>query len=249
MSLSETIFFFIPFSTTSDVLSLMTVCKDFKEVTRKSIEFFTSSEYVEQTVMCGRTFLNTCYCDACGFDSSFLSREHRELSHPMRCIMYRQDPPPRRTIIICKDNWMCTFKGLISRAVDSAKYKRFYSIKPLAPLLQNFSIPRSNGSRSIATMLTPTVFVYSKTAGLCSEMYWDTDKGTCSKCVRHRDLLLPSRMLTSTEIQVLCKLSSKLNNDVITVIKSFLSHPYPVKPKLASWDLIAGTYNYKINST
>ena len=73
MSLSETIFFFIPFSTTSDVLSLMTVCKDLKEVTRKSIEFFTAIEYQENSVMCGRTFLNTCYCDACGFDSSFLS--------------------------------------------------------------------------------------------------------------------------------------------------------------------------------
>ena len=140
-------------------------------------------------------------------------------------------------------------KGLISRAVDSAKYKRFYSIRPLAPPLQNFSIPRSNGSRTIATMLTPSVFVYSKTAGLCSEMYWDTEEGTCSKCVRHRDLLLPARMLTSIEIQVLCKLSSKLNNDVITVIKNFLSHPHPVKCKLASWDLIGGTYNYKINST
>jgi len=249
MSLSETIFFFIPFSTTSDVLSLMTVCKDFKEVTRKSIEFFTAIEYQDQTVMCGRTFLNTCYCDACGFDSNFLSREHRELSHPMRCIMYHQDPPPRRTIIVCKNNWICTFKGLISRAVDSAKYKRFYSIRPLAPLLQNFSIPRSDGSRTIATMLTPSVFVYSKTAGLCSEMYWDTEEGTCSKCVRHRDLLLPARMLTSIEIQVLCKLSSKLNNDVITVIKNFLSHPHPVKCKLASWDLIAGTYNCKKNST
>ena len=249
MSLSETIFFFIPFSTTSDVLSLMTVCKDFKEVTRKSIEFFTAIEYQDQTVMCGRTFLNTCYCDACGFDSNFLSRERREISHPMRCIMYHQDPPPRRTIIVCKNNWICTFKGLISRAVDSAKYKRFYSIRPIAPLLQNFSIPRSNGSRTIATMLTPSVFVYSKTAGLCSEMYWDTEEGTCSKCVRHRDLLLPARMLTSIEIQVLCKLSSKLNNDVITVIKSFLSHPHPVKCKLASWDLIGGTYNYKINST
>ena len=33
------------------------------------------------------------------------------------------------------------------------------------------------------------------------------------------------------------------------VIKNFLSHPYPVKPKLASWDLIAGTYNCKKNST
>jgi hypothetical protein len=44
-------------------------------------------------------------------------------------------------------------------------------------------------------------------------------------------------------------MSTKLNNDVVTVIKSFLSHPYPVKPKLASWDLITGTYNYKINST
>ena len=249
MSLSETIFFFIPFSTTSDVLSIMTVCKDFKEVTRKSIEFFTASEYVDKEVLCGRTFLNTCYCDACGFDSSFLSRDLRELSHPMRCIMYHQDPPPRRTIIVCKNNWMCIFKALISRAVDSAKYKRFYSVRPLAPLLQNFSIPRSDGSRSIATMLTPTVFVYSKTAGLCSEMYWDTDEGTCSKCVRHRDLLLPARMLTSTEIQVLDKMSTKLNNDVVTVIKSFLSHPYPVKPKLASWDLITGTYNYKINST
>ena len=242
MSFSETIFFFIPFSTTSDVLSLMAVCKDFKEVTRKSIEFFTASEYVDNNVMCGRTFLNTCYCDACGFDSSFLSRNLRELSHPMRCIMYHQDPPPRRTIIVCKDNWMCTFKALISRAVDSAKCKRFYSVRPLAPPLQNFSIPRSDGSRSIATMLTPTVFVYSKTAGLCSEMYWDTDEGTCSKCVRHRDLLLPARMLTSTEIQVLDKMSTKLNNDVVTVIKSFLSHPYPVKPKLASWDLITGTY-------
>ncbi len=168
MSLSETIFFFIPFSTTSDVLSLMTVCKDFKEVTRKSIEFFTAIEYQENSVICGRTFLNTCYCDACGFDTSFLSRELRGIGHPMRCIMYRQDPPPRRTIIVCKDNWICTFKGLISRAVDSAKYKRFYSIRPLAPLLQNFSIPRSNGSRSIATMLTPTVFLSSKTAGLCS---------------------------------------------------------------------------------
>ena len=220
----------------------MTVCKDFKEVTRKSIDFFTASEYVDKEVMCGRTFLNTCYCDACGFDSSFLSRDLRELSHPMRTIMYHQDPPPRRTIIVCKDNWMCIFKALISRAVDSAKYKRFYSVRPLAPLLQNFSIPRSDGSRSIATMLTPTVFVYSKTAGLCSEMYWDTDEGTCSKCVRHRDLLLPARMLTSTEIQVLDKMSTKLNNDVVTVIKSFLSHPYPVKPKLASWDLITGTY-------
>ncbi len=238
----DVIFFFIKFSTTSDVLSLMTVCKDFKEVTRKSIDFFTASEYVDKEVMCGRTFLNTCYCDACGFDSSFLSRDLRELSHPMRTIMYHQDPPPRRTIIVCKDNWMCIFKALISRAVDSAKYKRFYSVRPLAPLLQNFSIPRSDGSRSIATMLTPTVFVYSKTAGLCSEMYWDTDEGTCSKCVRHRDLLLPARMLTSTEIQVLDKMSTKLNNDVVTVIKSFLSHPYPVKPKLASWDLITGTY-------
>jgi len=177
MSLSETIFFFIPFSTTSDVLSLMTVCKDFKEVTRKSIEFFTASEYEDQNVMCGRTFLNTCYCDACGFESSFLSRDLRELSHPMRCIMYHQDPPPRRTIIVCKDNWMCIFKALISRAVDSAKYKRFYSVRPLAPPLQNFSIPRTDGSRSIATMLTPTVFVCSKTAGLCSELYWETDKG------------------------------------------------------------------------
>ena len=74
MSLSETIFFFIPFSTTSDVLSLMTVCKDFKEVTRKSIEFFTAIEYQDQTVMCGRTFLNTCYCDACGFDSNFFEQ-------------------------------------------------------------------------------------------------------------------------------------------------------------------------------
>jgi len=185
----DVIFFFIKFSTTSDVLSLMTVCKDFKEVTRKSIDFFTASEYVDKEVMCGRTFLNTCYCDACGFDSSFLSRDLRELSHPMRTIMYHQDPPPRRTIIVCKDNWMCIFKALISRAVDSAKYKRFYSVRPLAPLLQNFSIPRSDGSRSIATMLTPTVFVYSKTAGLCSEMYWDTDEGTCSKCVRHRDYI------------------------------------------------------------
>ena len=249
MSLSETIFFFIPFSTTSDVLSLMTVCKDFKEVTRKSIEFFTAIEYVDQTVMCGRTFLNTCYCDACGFDSSFLSRELRGIGHPMRCIMYHQDPPPRRTIIVCKDNWVCTFKGLISRAVDSAKYKRFYSVRPLAPMLQTFSIPRSDGSRSIATMLNRTVFVCSRSIGLCSELCWETDKGTCSKCVRHRDLLLPARMLTSIEIQVLCKLSSRLNNDVITVIKNFLSHPYPVKPKLASWDLIAGTYNCKKNST
>ena len=199
--------------------------------------------------MCGRTFLNTCYCDSCGFDSSFLNRNLRELSHPMRCIMYHQDPPPRRTIIVCKNNWICTFKALISRAVDSAKYKRFYSITPLAPLFQNFSIPRTDGSRSIATMLTPTVFVCSKKAGLCSEMYWDTEEGTCSKCVKHGDLLLPARMLTSTEIQVLCKLSTKLNNDVVTVIKSFLSHPYPVKCKLASWDLITGTYNYKINST
>ncbi len=249
MSLSETIFFFIPFSTTSDVLSLMTVCKDFKEVTRKSIEFFTAIEYQENSVICGRTFLNTCYCDACGFDSSFLSRELRGIGHPMRCIMYHQDPPPRRTIIVCKDNWICTFKGLISRAVDSAKYKRFYSIRPLAPPLQNFSIPRSDGSRSIATMLNRTVFVCSRSIGLCSELCWETDKGTCSKCVRHRDLLLPARMLTSIEIQVLCKLSSRLNNDVITVIKNFLSHPYPVKPKLASWDLIAGTYNCKKNST
>jgi len=249
MSLSETIFFFIPFLTTSDVLSLMTVCKDFKEVTRKSIEFFTAIEYQENSVICGRTFLNTCYCDACGFDSSVLGRELRGIGHPMRCIMYHQDPPPRRTIIVCKDNWICTFKGLISRAVDSAKYKRFYSIRPLAPPLQNFSIPRSDGSRSIATMLNRTVFVCSRSIGLCSELCWETDKGTCSKCVRHRDLLLPARMLTSIEIQVLCKLSSRLNNDVITVIKNFLSHPYPVKPKLASWDLIAGTYNCKKNST
>jgi hypothetical protein len=236
------IFFFIPFSTTSEVLSLMAVCKDFKEVTRKSIDFVTASEYVDKEVLCGRTFLNTCYCDACGFDSSFLSRNLRELTHPMRTIIYHQDPPPRRTIIVCKDNWMCIFKALISRAVDSAKYKRFYSIRPLAPPLQNFSIPRSDGSRTIATMLTPSVFVYSKTAGLCSEMYWDTEEGTCSKCVRHRDLLLPARMLTSIEIQVLDKMSTKLNNDVITVIKSFLSHPHPVKCKLASWDLITGTF-------
>ena len=249
MSLSETIFFFIPFLTTSDVLSLMVVCKNFKEVTRSSIEFFTAIEYQENSVICGRTFLNTCYCDACGFDSSFLSRELRGIGHPMRCIMYHQDPPPRRTIIVCKDNWICTFKGLISRAVDSAKYKRFYSIRPLAPPLQNFSIPRSDGSRSIATMLNRTVFVCSRSIGLCAELCWETDKGTSSKCVRHRDLLLPARMLTSIEIQVLCKLSSRLNNDVITVIKNFLSHPYPVKPKLASWDLIAGTYNCKKNST
>ena len=220
----------------------MAVCKDFKEVTRKSIDFVTASEYVDKEVLCGRTFLNTCYCDACGFDSSFLSRNLRELTHPMRTIIYHQDPPPRRTIIVCKDNWMCIFKALISRAVDSAKYKRFYSIRPLAPPLQNFSIPRSDGSRTIATMLTPSVFVYSKTAGLCSEMYWDTEEGTCSKCVRHRDLLLPARMLTSIEIQVLDKMSTKLNNDVITVIKSFLSHPHPVKRKLASWDLITGTF-------
>ena len=51
MSLNQTIFFFIPFSTTSDVLALISVSRDFKDVTRNAIESYTASEYHNPKVL------------------------------------------------------------------------------------------------------------------------------------------------------------------------------------------------------
>ena len=241
MSLSNTSYFFCPFLTFNDILSFKCISREYQKITKQNIEEYTIMEIKNPTISFSRTMINTILCDSC--ENYSISRENEK-----KFVTYCQDILPRRVIVICTNNWQCRFKAIISRASCSAKQKYFYTKYPLAESYQTFSIPRSNGTRNLATILNPNVVKYSSRIGLCAELGWDESREhSLSKHVKLTDIIVPSRKLYSIEIQVLNELSKIMNQDVVSYIKKFLSYPSTLKPKFLDWDLISGrVYNSDI---
>jgi len=158
-------------------------------------------------------------------------------------INYMQDNPPRRIIIICRKKWKCRFHALFSRGRDSAINRNIYLLRPLVDPDAFVSIPRSSGNRSESIPRIPNIIKFPKREdiGPCSEFIWTEGIETFTKMAQIEHCYQIPRDLPPQEDLALEKCIARLNEDVVAVIKGFLTYPKKLQPVFHSWGALHGS--------
>ena len=82
-----------------------------------------------------RTWISACVCQSCGLKDY----------HKMRHLTYKIDEPPRRCIVICKNNWKCRLNAFNYWLNELLNRNKILYFKP--PITGVINIPRSDPNK------------------------------------------------------------------------------------------------------
>jgi hypothetical protein len=229
----------------SSMLTVSACSKTLFHLVRKIIEDeLKNKENIEPS----SSILHVHTCESC---RCRIRRENSCSSWPLThaSIIYRQDSPPRRIIVVCVEKWRCRFHALVSRGKSSAKRGNIYLLRPLTVPEEIVSIPRSSGGRSNCVPISGLVIKLPKRKdiGPCCEFIWAVHRIEFIKMGQLSHCHVIPRELLPEETLALNKCAETLNLDVISVIREFLSFRKALRPVFHSWkflhgDLIGGKY-------
>ena len=187
------------------------------------------------------TIINSSVCDHC-----YRSQSKNRI---IGATTYLQDRIPRRLIVRCKDDWRCRFAAMFSRSKTSSKSRIYYCMKPMLEVGEKVKIPRTNGTVSLATVMTPEIVRWSRTSQKLFGMFgWEApaDGGSrgqsrhgrefFEKCVFLNEIERKKKKLSTGEFWAKIILLDKLScSDLVEYILEYITKRPIVKLEFCSW--------------
>jgi len=214
----------------TDILNIRICNSEFKTKLEDILRKYFKNNLI--TVYPCRGMVNIQKCNFCK-----LNKNNTTLIH------FNQDTHPNRVFVVCKNNWKCILNAIILRSYISVLGDNaVYTLKPLVKFGEKIIIPRSDGTKTIANLFSSKILLLDR-FNIKISTFWYDNNIRYNKLVNLSETKLQAKKISYKKLLILKRLEIKLNSDIISEIKKFLSHPAKITPIYINWKLISG-YEY-----
>jgi len=217
----------------TDLLNIRVCNSEFKTKLENILRDYFENNLIE--VYPCRGMVNIRKCNVCKLNTDNTTFMH-----------FNQDTHPNRVFVVCKNNWKCVINAIILRSYISVLEDNIlYTLKPLVKFGEKIIIPRSDGTTSIANLFSSKILLLDNKKNIKISTFWyDSNNIRYNKLVNLSETKLQAKKISYKKLLILKRLEIKLNPDIISEIKMFLSYPAKITPIYINWKLISG-YDYR----